>query len=251
MRPKRRPGGPEPRGSSDDLRVNERIRIPRVLLIDHLGEQRGIIATEEAMKIAQEAGLDLVEVSPQARPPVCRIMNYGQYKYQLKKKAKGHKAHQAKVKEIRLHPATGEHDIEVRLRQAKGFLDHGDKVLVAVWFKGREVQHRERGEVLCTRFIDQLAPCSKLEKPVSLDGKRMSILLAPLTKDEARAKAKQLEQKAAQPQVAPMPKQNVPVAPLRPAPPPPPRPGHANAAPAPTPPTGTPTGTPQGTGGTK
>lgn len=247
MRPKRRPGGPEPRGSSDDLRVNERIRIPRVLLIDHLGEQRGIIATEEAMKIAQEAGLDLVEVSPQARPPVCRIMNYGQYKYQLKKKQKSHKAHQAKLKEIRLHPATGEHDIEVRLRQAKGFLEHGDKVLVAVWFKGREVQHRERGEVLCNRFIEQLALQSKVEKPVSLDGKRMSILLAPLTKDEARAKAKQLEQKAAQPQVAPLPKPAAPVAPLRPAPPPPARPGQANAAPA----TGTPGNTPQGTGGVK
>lgn len=241
MRPKRRPGGPEPRGSSDDLRVNERIRIPRVLLIDHLGEQRGIIATEEAMKIAQEAGLDLVEVSPQARPPVCRIMNYGQYKYQQKKKQKGHKAHQAKVKEIRLHPATGEHDIEVRLRQAKGFLEHGDKVLVAVWFKGRELQHRERGEVLCNRFIDQLALLSKLEKPVSLDGKRMSILLAPLTKDEARAKAKQLEQKAAQASTPPKPA--APMAPSKPL-----QAAPKAEAPKPAAPAG---GTPQAAGGAK
>jgi len=210
----------EQKGSSDDLRVNERIRIPRVLLIDHLGEQRGLIATEDALKIAQDAGLDLVEVSPTARPPVCRVMNYGQYKYQQKKKAKGHKAHQAKVKEVRLHPATGEHDIEVRLRQAKGFLDHGDKVLVAVWFKGREVQHRERGEVICQRFIDELQLAGKVEKSISLDGKRMSLMLAPLTKEEAKAKAKLLEQKASTPQPAgpAIPVKPAPVVALKPAP---------------------------------
>lgn len=235
MRSKRRPPGTEQRGSSDDLRVNERIRIPRVLLIDHLGEQRGIVPTEEALKIAQDAGLDLVEVSPQARPPVCRVMNYGQYKYQQKKKAKSHKAHQAKVKEVRLHPATGEHDIEVRLRQAKGFLEHGDKVLVAVWFKGRETQHRERGETLCNRFIQELDLYSKLEKPISLDGKRMSILLAPLTKDEARAKAKAQENKPAAPVPAgPAPKPSTLSVALKPAPERP-RPGQAQSAPAPAP----------------
>ncbi len=190
MRPKRRPP-PETRGSSDDLRINERIRIPRVLLIDHEGKQHGVVATEDALRIAQDAGLDLVEVSPTSRPPVCRVMNYGQYKYQQKKKAKSHKSHQAKVKEVRLHPATGEHDVEVKLRQSKGFLEHGDKVLVSVVFKGREIAHRERGDKLCRRFIDELAALGKVEKPVSMEGKRRSVLNAPMTKDENRAREKQ------------------------------------------------------------
>lgn len=222
MRPKRRPP-PETRGSSDDLRINERIRIPRVLLIDHEGTQRGIVATEEAMRIAQEAGLDLVEVSPTSRPPVCRVMNYGQYKYQLKKKAKSHKSHQAKVKEVRLHPATGEHDIVVRLRQSKGFLEHGDKVLVAVVFKGREIAHRERGEVICKRFMEELAPIGKVEKSISMEGKRMSVLIAPMTKDEIRAKQKEGGPKAAAPAQP---------AATRPAAPPAPKPQAAQPAPA-------------------
>ncbi|MCC6575083.1 MAG: translation initiation factor IF-3 [Planctomycetes bacterium] len=226
MRPKRRPPA-EAKGSSDDLRINERIRIPRVLLIDHEGKQHGVIATEDAMKIAQEAGLDLVEVSPTARPPVCRVMNYGQYKYQLKKKAKSHKSHQAKLKEVRLHPATGEHDVEVRLRQSKGFLEHGDKVLVGVVFKGREIAHRERGEKLCKRFIEELAPIGKVEKPISMEGKRMSVLIAPMTKDEIRANQKKAQEAPAKPPTAqvapsssPAPKPLTPAAPAaaKPAP---------------------------------
>lgn len=240
MRPKRRPPA-ETKGSSDDLRINERIRIPRVLLIDHEGKQHGVVATEDAMKIAQDAGLDLVEVSPTARPPVCRVMNYGQYKYQLKKKAKSHKSHQAKLKEVRLHPATGEHDVEVRLRQSKGFLEHGDKVLVGVVFKGREIAHRERGEVLCKRFIEELAPIGKVEKPISMEGKRMSVLIAPMTKDEIRANQKKASEAPAKP---PAPPQGQ-AAPVRPAAPQPAAAAKPAAA-APAPATGTDGNKPQG-----
>jgi len=193
MKSKRRPPpAPAAKGSADH-RINRRIRIPRVQLIDHEGVNHGEIDTDAALRMAEEAGLDLVEVSPTARPPVCKIMNYGQYKYTLKKKQKGSKAHQAKVKGVRLHTNTAEHDLQVALKKSKTFIDKGDKVLIQVWFKGREMAHVERGEELLKRFIEDLKDYSKVESPIRREGKRMHLLLTPLTPEERNARKKQAE----------------------------------------------------------
>ncbi|MCA8915681.1 MAG: translation initiation factor IF-3 [Planctomycetes bacterium] len=192
MRSKRRPP-PIAAAKGTDHRINRRIRIPRVQLIDHEGVNHGEIDTDAALRLAEEAGLDLVEVSPTARPPVCKIMNYGQYKYTLKKKQKGPKAHQAKVKGVRLHPNTAEHDIQVAMKKSNGFLEKGDKVLIQVWFKGREMAHTERGEELLRRFVEDLKELSKVESPIRREGKRMHLLLTPLTPEERNARKKQLE----------------------------------------------------------
>jgi translation initiation factor IF-3 len=179
--------------SGRDNRINRRIRVPKVQLIDQEGENHGEMDTDKALKLAEDAGLDLVEVSPNARPPVCKIMNYGQYKYTQKKKSKGKKAHQAKVKGVRLHPNTAEHDIQVALKRSISFLEKGDKVLIQVWFKGREMAHTERGVELLERFIDELHEMSKVESPIRREGKRMHLLLAPLTAEERNARKKQAE----------------------------------------------------------
>ena len=190
MRSKRRPPPIDPRRGSGDHRINRRIRVPMVQLVDHEGTNHGEIETAAALKIAEDAGLDLVEVSPTAKPPVCKILNYGQYKYLQKKRQRGSKSHQAKVKTVRLHPGTAEHDIQVRLRSAIKFLGHGDKVQVMVWFKGREMQHKERGTELCQRFVDELKEVSKVESMIRMEGKRMHLLLAPLTQEEKNARKK-------------------------------------------------------------
>jgi translation initiation factor IF-3 len=192
MQSKRRPPSALPTKGTDH-RINRRIRIPKVQLIDHEGVNHGEIDTDAALRLAEEAGLDLVEVSPTARPPVCKIMNYGQYKYMLKKNQKGAKAHQAKVKGVRLHPNTAEHDIMVALNKSRGFLEKGDKVLIQVWFKGREMAHTERGEELLNRFIRDLMELSKVESPIRREGKRMHLLLTPLTAEERNARKKHLE----------------------------------------------------------
>jgi translation initiation factor IF-3 len=177
-----------------DHRINRRIRIPRVVVIDDEGVNHGEMPTEQALRMAEDVGLDLVEVSPTARPPVCKIMNYGQYKYSMKKRARGSKkAHQAKVKGVRLHPNTAEHDIQVALRKARGFMDKGDKVLIQVWFKGREMAHVERGDEMLRRFIEELREVSKVESPIRREGKRMHLLLTPLTAEERNARKKAAE----------------------------------------------------------
>lgn len=141
--------------------------------------------------MAEEAGLDLVEIVPTARPPVCKIMNYGQYKYNQKKKAKNSKGHQAKIKGVRLHPNTAEHDVNVWLKRSKEFLERGDKVLIAVWFKGREIAHKERGQEILQRFVDALKDLCKIEQNMRMEGKRMILLLAPLTQEEKNAKKRE------------------------------------------------------------
>ena len=193
MRSKRRPPPAAASKGITEHRINRRIRIPKVQLIDQEGVNHGEIDTDAALRLAEAAGLDLVEVSPTARPPVCKIMNYGQYKYELKKRQKGTKAHQAKVKGVRLHPNTAEHDIQVALKKSVGFMDKGDKVLIQIWFKGRELAHTERGEELLKRFIDELKDVSKIESPIRREGKRMHLLLTPMTPEERNARKKVIE----------------------------------------------------------
>jgi translation initiation factor IF-3 len=161
-------------------RVNEHIRISPIRLIGSAGEQVGIIPTAQAMEMAREAGQDLVEVAPLEKPPVCKIMDYGKFKFQQKQKQKDKtKAHQQKMKEIRLRPKTDIHDIETKVNQARKFLEHHDKVLVYVMFKGREMQHVEEGKRILSAMREKLVDLCKIEKEPSMEGKRMSMMLAP------------------------------------------------------------------------
>lgn len=161
-------------------RVNDQIRISPVRLIGPLGEQLGIVPTSQALERAREAGLDLVEVAGTERPPVCRIMDYGKYRYESSKKAaKSAKVHQQKRKEIRVSPVTGQHDIEVKLNQARKFLEHHDKVFICVRFRGRQMQHIEEGRKIIQSMVASLADLSKVEAPPRMEGKQMTALLAP------------------------------------------------------------------------
>ena len=161
-------------------RVNEQIRITPIRLIGAAGEQVGVIPTTQALEMAREAQLDLVEVAPQEKPPVCKIMDFGKFKFQQKQKAKEKtKTHQQKLKEIRLRPKTGEHDVETKIQQARKFLEHRDKVLIYVMYKGRELQHIEEGKRVLQHMLEKLIDLCKVEKAPSMEGKRMSTMLAP------------------------------------------------------------------------
>jgi len=143
------------------------------------GGQLGIIPTEEAMSLAREAGLDLVEVAPNERPPVCRIMDFGKFKYQQKKKHHKTHVHHTKIKEIRLRPKTGDHDIEFKVNQAKTFLMHKDKVIVSVVFRGRELAHIDEGQRVMKNILEQLDPVGKVEAAPQQMGRRLICTLAP------------------------------------------------------------------------
>jgi translation initiation factor IF-3 len=160
-------------------RINEKIRISPVRLIGADGAQLGIVPTDEALAKARETGQDLVEVAPQAKPPVCRIMDYGKFKYQHKRKqSKGH-THRTKTKEIRLRPKTGEHDIDFKVKRAKQFLGHKDKVQVSVLFRGREMAHVEEGRRVMAGVIEKLSEVGKLESPPQQLGRRIICTIAP------------------------------------------------------------------------
>ena len=162
-------------------RINEQIRLSPIRVVDHEGKMLGVIPTSEAQRQAADAGLDLVEVAPNERPPVCRIMDYGKFKYEQKRKAANSaKQHQVQLKEIRLRPKTGEHDIEFKVKQARDFLTGKDKVKFNVQFKGRENAHHERGREILAAIIDNLQDVAKVEKSPSMEGGRnMTAVLAP------------------------------------------------------------------------
>lgn len=169
-----------PPASSDRQRVNEQIRISPIRLIGINGEQLGVVSTAQAQEMAREAQMDLVEVAPNERPPVCKIMDYGKFKFLQKQKQKDKtKSHQQKLKEIRLRPKTGDHDIETKINQARKFLEHKDKVLVYVLFKGRELQHVEEGKRIILSVLEKLVDLAKVEKSPSMEGKRLTAMLAP------------------------------------------------------------------------
>ena len=136
--------------------------------------------TPEAMELATEAGMDLVEVAPDAKPPVCRVMDYGKFKYEQKKKREGNKPHQMQVKEIRLRPKTGDHDIDFKIKRARMFLGQKDKVKINVIFRGRENAHHERGREMLNGIIETLDDIAKVEKAPGMEsGRTMSAILAP------------------------------------------------------------------------
>jgi translation initiation factor IF-3 len=159
--------------------VNEQIRISPIRLIGANGEQLGVVPTSQALEMARESNLDLIEVAPTERPPVCKIADYGKLRYQQSRKGGKNKAHQQKLKEIRVRPKTGDHDIETKVNQARRFLEHNDKVLVNVLFRGRELQHIEEGQRIITQILEKLVDVAKVEKAPSMEGRRMSAMLAP------------------------------------------------------------------------
>jgi len=167
--------------NQDELRVNERIRISPVRLIDENGDQLGIVATDEARSLASDRGLDLVEVAPNARPPVCRFMDYGKYKYEQARKAREakKKQHVIQVKEVKLRPKIETHDIEFKLRHAKRFLEEGHKVKFTLMFRGREVTHPELGVRLLEQVKDELEDLGEIESDISHEGRTMTMLMGP------------------------------------------------------------------------
>ncbi|VTT97413.1 translation initiation factor if-3 : Translation initiation factor IF-3 OS=Isosphaera pallida (strain ATCC 43644 / DSM 9630 / IS1B) GN=infC PE=3 SV=1: IF3_N: IF3_C [Gemmataceae bacterium] len=169
--------------------MNEQIRISPIRLIGAEGEQHGIVPTAQALEMARESGLDLVEVADKERPPVCKIMDYGKFKYAQSKKSH-QKTHQQKLKEIRVRPKTGDHDIDTKVAQARKFLDHSDKVQVNVLFRGREMQHIEEGQRVMNQLLEALQDHCKIESPARMEGKRMVALLAPKPGGSAKPTAK-------------------------------------------------------------
>ncbi len=163
------------------MRVNERIRIREVRLIDEEGQQLGIVPTFQALQTARERGLDLVEVAPNAMPPVCRIMDWGKERYEQSRKERESRRNSKAItiKEIRLKPKTDDHDLDTKTRKAKEFLQDGDKVKLTVLFRGRENLHPEVGRALLDRMLDQLGPLAVIESTPRLEGRNMTAMLAP------------------------------------------------------------------------
>jgi translation initiation factor IF-3 len=165
----------------DPTRINERIRVAEVRLIDENGEQVGVLKTEDALAMAQERDLDLVEVAADARPPVCRILDYSKYKYELEQKAKAARKHQTQVnvREIKLRPKIAQHDYETKTGHVERFLRQGDKVKVTIMFRGRENSHPERGRALLKRVADDLGELATVEQEPMQEGRNMHMLVAP------------------------------------------------------------------------
>lgn len=167
------------------MRINGEIREREIRLIDQNGDQAGIVATINAMDMARDLDLDLVEVSPQARPPVCKLLNYGKYKYELEKKAREQKknASQVRLKEVRMQPKIEQHDMAFKARHVQEFLEQGNKVKVTVRFRGREFAHTEFGKAKLDRILEQLKEDSyKIDSPPKMEGRFMSMLLSPKTR---------------------------------------------------------------------
>jgi translation initiation factor IF-3 len=162
------------------VNVNRRIRAKEVRLISADGDQLGVVPVREALGIAEESGLDLVEVAPQVNPPVCRIMDYGRYKYQQSKKIQESRKRSSgyQIKEIKFRPMTGEHDFQVKLRKIKRFLENRDKVKVSIMFRGRELAYTERGSELLKRIADETSDFAGVEQEARREGRQMFMILA-------------------------------------------------------------------------
>ena len=162
--------------------MNERIRIREVRLIDEEGTQVGIVPTREALDMARERGLDLVEVAPNAIPPVCRLMDYGKFRYEQSRKERESRRNQhvVELKEVRIRPKIDDHDLETKGRQAAKFLDAGDKVKMTVTFRGREMAHPDIGKGLLDQLADMLRPHGSIEQTPRLEGRAMTMMLNPL-----------------------------------------------------------------------
>ena len=164
----------------DGPRINEQIKVNEVRLVDENGEMKGVVPVAEAIKLAEEAGLDLVEVSPNAAPPVCKILDYGKYKYEQQKKAAEARKKQkvVDVKEVKIRPGIEEHDYQVKLRNARRFLENGDKVKVTMRFRGREMAHQEIGMDVLKRMITELSDVGKVDLHPKMEGRQVIMVLS-------------------------------------------------------------------------
>jgi len=165
----------------DTTRINERIRVPEVRLIDDEGNQIGVLKTPDALIFAQERDLDLVEVAPEARPPVCRVLDYSKYKYEQAQKVKQARKHQQQitVREIKFRPKIAEHDYDTKKHHVERFLKHKDKVKVTIMFRGREVTHPERGTAILDRLAEELSELGVVEQRPMQEGRNMTMMMAP------------------------------------------------------------------------
>jgi translation initiation factor IF-3 len=165
----------------DTTRINERIRVPEVRLIDDEGNQVGVLKTPDALRFAQERDLDLVEVAPEARPPVCRILDYSKYKYEQAQKVKQARKHQQQItiREIKFRPKIAQHDYDTKKGHVERFLRHKDKVKVTIMFRGREVTHPERGTMILDRLAEELGELGVVEQRPMQEGRNMTMMLAP------------------------------------------------------------------------
>ncbi len=167
-----------------DLRINEQIRVREVRLISDDGEQQGIVPTLEALRMAKEQGLDLVEVAPNANPPVCKILNYGKFKFENEKKVRDSKKKQKllKIKEIRMQPKIDDHDLDFKSKHIREFLAEGNKVKVTVRFRGRELAHTELGLDVLKDVLQRIEGDYVMDKPPAMEGRFMSMVLSPKSK---------------------------------------------------------------------
>mgnify|MGYP004499262941 CR=1 FL=1 len=188
MKPDNRKQNPK-----NQYRINEQIRVREVRIVDEDGST--VMPTKQALDLARQKGVDLVEISPNAQPPVCRIIDYSKFLYQQKKRAKEMKQKQVKVevKEIRFGPQTDEHDYNFKLKHAKEFLEEGNKVRAYVFFRGRAIVFKEQGEVLLLRFANDLEEYGKVEQMPKLEGKKMFLFMAPKKAGQAKKSQQKLD----------------------------------------------------------
>nr|WP_207732189.1 translation initiation factor IF-3 [Heliobacterium chlorum] len=173
------------------MRINEEIRVREVRLVGTDGEQLGILAVRDALRMAQERNLDLVEVAPMAKPPVCRIMDYGKYKFEQSKREREARKKQkiVSIKEVKLRPNIEDHDFDTKARNAIRFLEDGDKVKVTIMFRGREITHPELGRQLCVRLAEVCKPISNVERDAKVEGRNMIMILTPKAETQREPKA--------------------------------------------------------------
>jgi len=165
----------------EDYRINEQIEVPEVRLIDDAGEMLGVVTLREALTRAEDLGLDLVEVSPTAEPPVCKILDYGKFKYEAQKKANAARKKQRviEVKEIKMRPSIDDNDYNIKMRKIFSFLEEGDKVKVTMRFRGRELAHQDIAMRVLTRVRDQVGELAKIEQFPRMEGRQMVMVMAP------------------------------------------------------------------------
>ena len=168
--------------SREGPRVNEEIRVPQVRLIDENGEMQGVLSIRDALYKAYQAGMDLLEISPNAVPPVCKITDYGKFKYEQQKKANEARKKQkvVEIKEVKVRPNIDDHDYDVKMRQMKSFIEEGDKVKVTLRFRGREMAHQDLGKALLDRVAEDVKAQGKIESFPRLEGRQMVMMIGPL-----------------------------------------------------------------------
>jgi translation initiation factor IF-3 len=166
---------------ADEPRINSEITSSSIRLVDQNGNMLGVVTSSEGMRLAEQAGLDLVEISPNAAPPVCKILDYGKYRYEIQKKA--HEARKKQkviqIKEIKLRPTIDKHDLEIKVRNVIGFVDDGDKVRITLRFRGREMDHQELGMQVLDRVQESLKDQAKIESPPRIEGKQIVMMVGP------------------------------------------------------------------------